>query len=91
VHAESVAVDEVVLETSRHDAATQQVSAAKVVLNERGIQIFPVRVRYAWPFELDLMARLANLRLRDRWQSWKRDPFTNASTRHISVYETGGT
>jgi SAM-dependent methyltransferase len=43
--------------------------------------------RYAWPSELDLMAELAGLRLRDRWSDWSRAPFTNESEDHISVWE----
>jgi SAM-dependent methyltransferase len=43
--------------------------------------------RYAWPAELDLMARLAGLRLRDRWADWDRSPFTDESTTHVSIWE----
>jgi SAM-dependent methyltransferase len=43
--------------------------------------------RYVWPSELDLMARLAGMRLRDRWSGWAREPFTSDSTRHVSVWE----
>ena len=43
--------------------------------------------RYAWPSELDLMARLAGMRLRERWSGWTREPFTSDSTRHVSVWE----
>ena len=43
--------------------------------------------RYVWPAELDLMARLAGLTLRDRWSNWDREPFTSASRSHISVWE----
>jgi len=43
--------------------------------------------RYVWPSELDLMARLAGFRLRDRWSDWAGSPFTAASTEHVSVYE----
>ena len=43
--------------------------------------------RYVWPAELDLMARLAGLTLRDRWSNWGREPFTSASRSHISVWE----
>ena len=43
--------------------------------------------RYAWPAELDLMARLAGLRLRNRWAGWSREPFTSTSTSHVSVWE----
>jgi SAM-dependent methyltransferase len=47
--------------------------------------------RYVWPAELDLMARLADMRLRERWSGWKREPFTNTSTKHVSVWEKGST
>jgi SAM-dependent methyltransferase len=43
--------------------------------------------RYAWPAEYDLMAELAGLRLRERWSSWLREPFTSDSTAHISMWE----
>jgi SAM-dependent methyltransferase len=43
--------------------------------------------RYVWPAELDLMARLAGMSLRERWSGWKREPFTNDSRQHVSVWE----
>jgi hypothetical protein len=43
--------------------------------------------RYVWPSELDLMARLAGMRLRERWGGWKREPFTADSPKHVSVWE----
>jgi SAM-dependent methyltransferase len=43
--------------------------------------------RYVWPAELDLMARLAGLTLRERWSGWKREPFTAESGKHVSVWE----
>jgi SAM-dependent methyltransferase len=43
--------------------------------------------RYVWPSELDLMARLAGMTLRERWAGWKREPFTSDSTSHISVWQ----
>ena len=43
--------------------------------------------RYAWPAELDLMAELAGMRLRERWSGWKREPFTSDSHQHVSVWE----
>jgi Methyltransferase domain len=46
--------------------------------------------RYAWPAELDLMARLAGMTLRERWSGWNREPFTSDSTKHISVWEKHG-
>ncbi len=45
------------------------------------------RFRYVWPSELDLMARLAGMSLRERWSGWKREPFTSDSTGHVSVWE----
>jgi SAM-dependent methyltransferase len=44
--------------------------------------------RYVWPAELDLMARIAALKLRERWSGWDREPFTSDSTTHVSVWET---
>src|SRR5215212_10020223 len=43
--------------------------------------------RYVWPSELDLMARLAGMTLRERWKDWRREPFTAESTKHVSVWE----
>jgi len=51
-----------------------------------GVRLFPVVCRYSWPSELDLMARLAGLRLQQRWSSWQRDPFTAANRNCISAY-----
>jgi hypothetical protein len=75
------------LDVSRLDLAEQRIDSNHVVLSEKGIRMLPVHVRYAWPAELDLMARLAHLRLRERWGGWAREPFTSASPKHISVYE----
>ena len=46
--------------------------------------------RYVWPAELDLMARLAGMRLRERWQDWDRSPFTSERRKHVSVWERAG-
>ena len=43
--------------------------------------------RYAWPAELDLMARIGGMRLRERWSGWRREPFTSDSASHVSVWE----
>jgi len=51
------------------------------------VRLYPLQIRYAWPAELDLMAQLAGLRLRERWSGWKREPFTAQSTKHISIYQ----
>ena len=51
------------------------------------LEIFSGQFRYVWPSELDLMARIAGMSLRERWSGWKRDPFTSESTTHVSVWE----
>jgi hypothetical protein len=48
-----------------------------------------VPFRYVWPAELDLMARLAGMRLRERWKDWDRSPFTSESRKHVSGNEPG--
>ena len=48
---------------------------------------FTMPYRYVWPAELDLMARIAGMRLRERWSGWRREPFTGESTSHVSVWE----
>ncbi len=47
----------------------------------------PIPFRYVWPAELDLMARIAGMRLRGRWAGWSRESFTAVSTSHVSVWE----
>jgi len=79
-------VDEVRLEISLFDAMNQQVTGQKVVLAGQGVQLYPSKVRFAWPSELDLMARIAGLQLFQRWENWKQIPFSGRSMRHISVY-----
>jgi hypothetical protein len=70
-----------------YDVVTQRFSSQHYVFAEDGVQAYPVELRYAWPAELDLMARLAGLALQDRWAGWEREPFTNLSRAHVSVYE----
>jgi SAM-dependent methyltransferase len=53
------------------------------------LDVFSAPFRYVWPSELDLMARLAGMTLRERWNDWNRGPFTSDSTTHISVWEKG--
>jgi SAM-dependent methyltransferase len=89
VSADRVEVDRVVLEASLHDPVGQRVVSQHVVIGESGNRMVPVHIRYAWPPELDLMARLAGLSLTDRWGGWRGEFFTADSTRHVSVYEKG--
>jgi 2-polyprenyl-3-methyl-5-hydroxy-6-metoxy-1,4-benzoquinol methylase len=70
-----------------YDVATQQTSSNYVeVVDGRGTYE-SIPFRYVWPAELDLMAQLAGLRLRERWDGWTREPFTSDSDRHVSVWE----
>ena len=82
---------EVRLEASLHDRLNQRTFSQHVVISEAGVKLYPIQVRYAWPAELDLMARLAGMRLRDRWSNWRREPLGSDSASHISVYELAGT
>ena len=75
------------LDISKHDPVNQFVQSTHVFISESGVKLYPVQVRYAWPSELDLMAQLAGLRLRERWGDWDGSPFTAASEYHISIYE----
>ncbi|MFB6393863.1 class I SAM-dependent DNA methyltransferase [Polymorphospora lycopeni] len=70
-----------------YDVATQEMSSNYVeVVDGRG-SFRSVPFRYVWPAELDLMAQLAGLRLRERWDGWSREPFTSESGQHVSVWE----
>lgn len=78
--------DRVILNVTESDPLAQTIDTRQVVLGPGGVDIHPVHIRYSWPSELDLMARLAGLRLQDRWSSWGRRPFRADDQRHISVY-----
>ncbi|HEX6898090.1 MAG TPA: class I SAM-dependent methyltransferase [Thermoanaerobaculia bacterium] len=75
------------LKVSEHDPVRQRLKSQHVVIRNQEIRLYPVEVRYAWPAELDLMARLAGLRLRHRWSDWNRTEIGPDSQRHVSVYE----
>jgi SAM-dependent methyltransferase len=74
------------LDVTRHDPVTQLIDARQVLHTPAGIRLLPVHMRYIWPSELDLMTRLAGLRLVDRFAGWNRQPLTAASRSHVSVY-----
>jgi SAM-dependent methyltransferase len=78
--------DGVRLDVAQLDLANQQITSHLLYLTEEGVRLFPIKIRFAWPAELDLMARLAGLSLQHRWGSWNQEAFTNESNRHISVY-----
>lgn len=82
-----VEADLVSLSLSRHDPIAQTVTTSHLHIEEERVRLLPVKVRYAWPSELDLMAELAGLKLRHRASDWQGSAFTSSSTNHVSVYE----
>lgn len=86
VEVESIEVDEVRIGVLRHNTANQTIEQSHVSLSGSGIRLAPVAQRYAWPSELDLMARIAGLQLKERWSGWSREPFDSSSDAHVSVY-----
>jgi hypothetical protein len=81
-----VAMDRLVVEASVHDPVSQTILYQYVTTTPRGVRMTPLPMRYAWPAEIDLMARLAGLKLRERWGDWDRSAFTASSAKHVSVY-----
>jgi hypothetical protein len=86
VSAITVGLEEVQLEATNYDPVAQRTTTQQVFLSTKGVELIPVVIRFAWPAELDLMARLAGLRLHERWGGWDRRPFTADSEHHVSVY-----
>ncbi|MBW3557439.1 MAG: class I SAM-dependent methyltransferase [Actinobacteria bacterium] len=78
--------DRVSIEVVRLDPVAQMMETTQTVLDNKGVRLYPANHRYAWPAELDLMARLAGMRLTQRWEDWQATPFSAESRRHISVY-----
>jgi SAM-dependent methyltransferase len=72
----------------RYDCATQQMSSNYITLDDDGTaRQKSIPFRYTWPAELDLMARIAGMTLRTRWQDWHATPFTHESRTHISTWQ----
>jgi SAM-dependent methyltransferase len=71
-----------------YDVANQGLVSHHYFIEAGRVETFSGPFRYVWPAELDLMARIAGMRLRERWSDWNRAPFTNDSTKHVSVWET---
>jgi SAM-dependent methyltransferase len=68
------------------DLVAQQAMSHHFVADGSGVRELRTPFRYVWPSELDLMAQLAGMSLRDRWAGWDRSPFTGESTSHVSVW-----
>jgi hypothetical protein len=86
VRAEQVGLHEVVLDIARYDPVTQLLEENHVRLGVNGIAMTPIVCRLVTPGEMDLMARIAGLRLADRFADWRRGPFVADSVAHVSVY-----
>jgi SAM-dependent methyltransferase len=70
-----------------YDVANQGLISHHIENVDGTFDRFSIPFRYAWPAELDLMAQIAGMTLRDRWSDWNREPFTSESTKHVSVWE----
>ena len=70
-----------------YDVERQGLISHHLSLVDGSWKLISMPFRYVWPEELDLMARAAGLRRRERWSGWKREPFTGESTKHVSVWE----
>ncbi len=70
-----------------YDVAAQGLTSHHFRIVDGEADRVSVPFRYAWPAELDLMAQLAGMKLQDRWNGWKRGPFTSDSRKHVSVWE----
>ena len=89
VSAIRVEPDEVHIEVTKHDPLAQTSDSQHLIIRDDRVRLFPVKIRFATVPELDLMAKLAGLRLRERWADWDRSPFDSRSGKHISVWERG--
>jgi len=86
VKAEAVEMGEVRLDVVRHDSVHQLLYESHLTFTAGGVRLEPIVTRYAWPSEMDLMARIAGLSLRERWTGWNREPVRANSRSLVSVY-----
>jgi SAM-dependent methyltransferase len=70
-----------------YEVASQGLISHHYAVVDDKLELVSMPFRYVWPSELDLMARLAGMTLRERWSGWNREPFTSESTSHVSVWE----
>ena len=70
-----------------YDVVSQGLISHHYSVVDGKLEALSIPFRYVWPSELDLMARLAGMTLRERFGGWKREPFTSESTKHVSVWE----
>jgi hypothetical protein len=71
-----------------YDVVTQRLTSNHYWIGDDGrVTVFHGPGRYIWPAEMDLMAQLAGMELENRWAGWKKEPFTERSASHVSVYK----
>jgi len=70
-----------------YDVVSQGLISHHYSVVDGKLEVLSIPFRYVWPSELDLMARLAGMTLRERFGGWKREPFTSESSKHVSVWE----
>lgn len=80
-------MEKVWLDAVEHDPVPQTLNMQRIRITYDGMKLVPLVMRYAYPPEIDLMARLAGMTLKHRWGGWDKAPFTRDSRFHISVYE----
>jgi SAM-dependent methyltransferase len=79
--------EQTIVQFRQFDLVSQRYTSHYLIFSDGAVRRMRVQFRYAWPAELDLMARIAGLRLVERIGTWAGAPFTNASAYHVSVYE----
>jgi hypothetical protein len=75
------------LGVDEYDVARQGLVSHHYWIEDDKVEVLSPSFRYVWPSELDLMAQLAGMSLRERWGDWTRAPFTSESVKHVSVWE----
>lgn len=86
VEVKHVGVDVVETKYSMLDPVEQFLKSQRVIISDGRVETYPEFLRYCWPSELDLMAKLANLNLEHRWADWAMSEFNSTSGSHVSVY-----
>lgn len=86
VEATHVGSDRASINVYTHDPVAQRYNKQTIMFGPDGYRMLPTALRYSWPAEIDLMARLAGLRLDARYGDWQRRPFSADSPSHVSIY-----
>lgn len=90
VSAVRIDTDHVHLDVTLHDPVDQRLTAQHIHIGAGGLKMYPVQLRYAWPSEMDLMARISGLSLESRWGGWRGEPYTASGAAHVSIYRKPG-